>query len=183
MSGTDGISGTVTRKATFTKVVLVLVCSLIAAMWVYAFGFAPRESINRVNDREWSKRAESICREAAVERTGLTDLSKLDVDDPESLARRAELIDLATDTLERAMERIEAVPPTDDKGREIAPLWIADYRQYLADRRDYAATIRSGAVSSFTESQIDGLPISEKIETFARANEMDSCIPPYDLSA
>lgn len=166
-----------------TRGILVLVCALIAAMWVYAFGFAPRESINRVNDLEWSARAESYCREAALERTKLTDLEKLDVDDPAALAKRAELIDLATDTLEEALDRIEAAPPTDDKGREIAPLWIADYRQYLEDRRDYADEIRSGNVSSFTESQVDGLPISEKIETFARANEMNSCIPPYDLSA
>lgn len=163
--------------------VLVLVCALLAAMWVYAFGFAPRESINRVNDREWSKRAESFCREAALDRTELTDLTKLDVDDPAAVARRAELIDLATDTLERALDRIAAAPPADDKGREIAPLWIADYRQYLDDRREYADEIRSGDVKSFTESQVDGLPISEKIETFARANEMNSCIPPYDLSA
>lgn len=172
------------RPATVaTRGLLIVVCALLAAMWVYAFGFAPRESINRVGDRQWSERSESICREAAIERTGLTDLTKLDVDDPEALARRAELIDRATDTLEQALDRIEASPPADDKGRSIVPLWIADYRQYLGDRRDYADRIRSGTVSSFTESQVDGLPISEKIETFARANEMTSCIPPYDLSA
>lgn len=163
--------------------VLVLVCAAIAAMWVYAFGFTSRESVNRVNDREWSARAETICREAALERTELTDLTRLDVDDPQQLLRRAELIDLATDTLERALDRIAANPPTDAKGREIVPLWIADYRTYLGDRRDYADEIRAGNVTSFAESQIEGLPISEKIETFARANEMTSCIPPYDLSA
>lgn len=162
---------------------LVFVCALIGAMWVYAFGFAPRESINRVNDREWSRRAEQVCVEAGRRRGELTDLTRLDVDDPDQLQRRADLIDSATDTIETAIDQIASIEPRDDKGRDIVPEWIADYRRYIEDRRAYAARIRAGDVGSFTETPVDGLPITERIEAFARANEMTSCIPPYDLSA
>lgn len=174
---------TSTRRRNLGRLGLGGICVLIGAMWVYAFVFAPRESINRVNDREWSRRTESICAAASVERAGLADFTKLDVHDTAQLVRRADLIDRATDIISAALDRIEQSPPADEKGSKIVPLWLADYRTYLEDRRDYADSLRLGTAVTFAETQVDGIPISEKIGTFARANEMGSCVPPYDLSA
>jgi hypothetical protein len=62
------------------------------------------------------------------------------------------------------------------------PLWEADYRTYLGNRRDFTAVMRTGANEPFAETALDGIPISEKLEQFAGDNEMPSCAPPHDLA-
>lgn len=162
---------------------LITICVAIAAMWVYAFGFASKESANKINDREWAKRADTVCATARQERTSLADLSRVDVNDTAQLAKKATIIDSATDTLERMLTTIESQPPTDAKGLALVPQWIADYRSYIQDRRDYADEFRAGKSGTFAETQREGVPISEIIGQFAQDNLMDNCIPPLDLSA
>ena len=58
------------------------------------------------------------------------------------------------------------------------PAWEADYRTLLADRYRYAERLRDGENVPFTETAVDGVPITERIETFAGDNEMPSCSPP-----
>lgn len=162
---------------------LVVVCAGIAAMWVYGLGFSPKEAINKVRDPEWAPRAQMICQEAAAERDELAVLERIDETDQAQITRRADIIDKATDTIERAIDRIEAAPPTDDKGRAIVPQWIADYRSYIDDRRDYADDLRAGILVSFAETAVEGVPVSERLANFAQENRMTACVPPVDLSA
>jgi hypothetical protein len=79
------------------------------------------------------------------------------------------------------LDDVVAVAPTDAKGAEIVPQWEADYRTYLEDRREYADRLRGGADVAFTETAVDGIPISDKVEVFAGDNQMPSCAPPHDL--
>ena len=167
----------------FGRVFLTVVCAAIAAMWVYAFGFASKEAANKINDREWAARADALCQTARDERTALSDLTRIDRNDPAQLSKKAEIIDKATDTIERMIAAIEDQPPKDDKGLALVPQWIADYRTYVEDRRDYANEFRMGRSGTFAESQREGVPISEVIGQFAQDNLMDNCIPPLDLSA
>ena len=76
------------------------------------------------------------------------------------------------------LDDLEAVEPTDDKGRAIVPEWIADYRSLLAARYAYAEQLRAGEDGPFLEPAKQGIPITEPIETFAGDNEMPSCAPP-----
>lgn len=168
------------RVATSVKA-LVLVA--IATMWFYAFVLAPRESFNNVKDPAWSARAEAVCSETAAQRSSLADLGRVDPTDPAQLSRKADIIDEATDGLDAALDRIASDSPSTDKGRALVPLWIADYRTYIGDRREYASTIRSGRLVEFAETQVEGVPISERLAKFARENRMKSCQPPRDLQA
>ena len=154
----------------------------LIAMWIYAFGFASKESVNKIGDSTWSARAEEICSQAMTKRLELADLRQISNAGSEALNERAALIDKATDTLDAAIREISAVEPTDAKGKAIVPLWIADYKQLIIDRREYADQLRTGVNISFSETMIEGLPISEKISTFAADNRMSSCKVPMDLS-
>jgi hypothetical protein len=78
--------------------------------------------------------------------------------------------------------KLEATKPTDAKGQAIIPLWISDYRKYIVDRRAYADQLRLGTNVPFGESIVMGIPLSEKLSTFAADNFMKSCKPPMDLS-
>jgi len=117
-----------------------------------------------------------------TQRLALADLRQISDAGANALAERAALIDKATDTLDNAINAISAVEPTDPKGKAIVPLWISDYKQLIKDRREYANQLRSGINNSFAESMFEGLPISEKISTFAADNRMSSCKVPMDLS-
>jgi len=156
---------------------------LIVAMWVYAFGFAPRESINRIGDQQWSARAERRCAAAEARRFEMQDLSPMDPDDSGALRRKAGIVERATDDLEAVIDEIEGDRPTDAKGRAIVPDWIADYRVYISDRRLFVDRLRSLPTRpNFNETDVGGVPVSERINKFARENDMKSCQTPYDLS-
>lgn len=161
---------------------LVVICLLLAVMWVYAFVFASRESVNMIGDTAWQKYAEERCMQARLERAELADFRKLEDVGAGALAQRAELVDRATQTLEAAIDDIAARPVADEKGRAIVPLWLADYRTYIQDRRDYAEMLRNGKNDPFAETRVDGIPLSEKVSTFATANRMPACQAPVDLS-
>ena len=166
-----------------TRIVLGTIMGLIVAMWVYAFGFAPRESINRIGDRAWSARAEERCSAARDRRFGMQDLSPMDPSDPEALRRKADIVEKATDDLESVVDAIAADVPADEKGRAIVPDWIADYRTYISDRRVFIDRLRTlPNRPDFNETDVGGVPVSERINKFARENEMKSCQTPYDLS-
>ena len=136
----------------FTRVLLTTICVLIAGMWVYAYGFAPRESFNKIYD-------------------------------PLALKAKAKVVKAATDALEDAINLIAADIPSDAKGQELVPAWIADYRLYISDRRAFEVALQSAETRPFfAESEIEGVPVSERISKFARENDMKTCQAPYDLS-
>lgn len=160
---------------------VIVACILIGAMWVYAFVFASRESINKIDDADWTAQAQVRCEQAYEERSALANLERVDRDDPASLEIRAGLIEQATDSLSRMIDDIEAITPTSEKGKALVPKWIADYRTYVQDRRDYIQELREGRLPTFSESQVDSVPISERIGKFARENKMRACQPPIDM--
>jgi len=164
------------------RVVIAVVMSAILAMWIYGFFFASREGINSVNDSEWERKSEAICASAKQERIKLTDLSLVKDAGPDALLKRADIVDKATAILATMVEQIAALPVANSKGAAIVPMWLADYRIYIADRYDYTDLLRSGVNEPFAESIADGIPLSEKLATFATENRLLSCKPPIDLS-
>ena len=76
------------------------------------------------------------------------------------------------------LDEVVAVAPTDAKGADLVPLWEADYRTYIEDRRRFADVLRAGDNVPFTETAVDGIPLSDKLEVFASDNEMPACAPP-----
>jgi hypothetical protein len=170
-------------RRVFLRSLALVGAALFIAFWTWALFFASKEAVNRIEDRAWAERAETICAAATVERTALSDFRELDDAGPDLIAERADVIDRATDILESMLNDVVAVSPTDPKGIEIVPLWEADYRIFIEDRRSYADELRAtGENLPFYETAIT-IPISEKVATFAGDNSMPSCSPPSDLSS
>ena len=170
-------------RITIARAVKLGVSLLIAGMWFYAFVLAPRESFNNIADPQWSARSEVTCRKARDTISGLADLQRIDPNNPQVLLQKADIIDRATDALEKAIDDVASDPPGTEKGRALVPMWVSDWKRYIQDRRDYTATMRSGRLVEFAESQVEGVPISERLAKFARENRMKSCQPPRDLQA
>jgi hypothetical protein len=169
------------------RVVLAVGIVGFVAFWTWALFFASKEAVNKIDDRAWAARAEQFCAEANEARLELSDYrSIVDADDTEVAAlvrERADIVDRATDIVQRMLDDVVAVEPTDEKGRAIVPQWEAEYRSYIEARRTYADDLRtSGENLAFYEPGADGIPVSERLETFAGDNEMPSCAPPRDLT-
>lgn len=165
------------------RVLLTVMVAGFAAFWIWALFFASKQAVNRIDDRAWASRGEQICLEATELRLELADLRTIVNAGPEMIRERAAIIDNATEILDDMIDDLVAVAPTDLKGQEIVPLWEADYRIYLQDRRTFTEELRrTGENLPFYETKVRAIPISEKIATFAVDNEMPSCAPPYDLT-
>jgi hypothetical protein len=165
---------------------LAVVVIGFAAFWTWALFFASKEAVNKIDDRAWAARAEQICSEANGDRLALSDYRTIVGDGDAVVAdlvrERADIVDRATDIVERMLDDVVAVPPEDEKGRAIVPQWEAEYRSYIASRRSYADDLRTtGENLAFYEPGSEGIPVSERLETFAGDNEMPACAPPRDL--
>jgi hypothetical protein len=165
------------------RVLALVGAAAFVAFWTWALFFASKEPVNRIGDAAWAARAEEICQRYDQERLALADFRNLENATPELLAERADIVDRATDLLEAMLDEVVAVPPADPKGQDLIPQWEADYRAYLDSRRVFANTLRDTGVNSpFYEPDADGIPVSEKLETFAADNDMATCAPPRDLT-
>jgi hypothetical protein len=122
------------KRHIFTRIVLTVACGLIAAMWVYAFVFAPRESINKIKDEAWTVRSQATCKIAEDVRFKLQDLSEMDPNDSTALRKKAELVDKATDALEIAINTIEKDIQQTQKVKQLFPTGL----------RTTASTSRTG---------------------------------------
>ena len=162
------------RKSGITpfKVLFPIGAVLFIAFWTWALFFASKESVNRIEDRAWAERAETICAPVKAELKRLETLADPDIQ------VRADLVDQSTDLLSEMLDDIMVTPPSDEKGQAIVPDWITDYRTLLQDRYNYAERLRAGNNVPFTETPVRNVPITERIDKFTIDNQMLSCSPP-----
>ncbi len=165
------------------RALLALVSLVIAAFWIWALFFPPKESVARLDDTAWTERADLICREANLARNELADSRRLEDVGEGALAERADLIDRATDIVSAMLDEITSIAPTGEKDAVLVETWVGYYRTLLDDRRDYTDVLRAGDNPPFPETTIDGSPISEYINDFTVANRMKACSSPADLAA
>ena len=164
------------------RVAVLTVMVAFAAFWTWALFFASKEAVNRIGDVEWAERAEAVCQDWNERRLELADYRQIREGGADLIRERADIIDRATDMIESMIAEVNAVRPSDEKGRAIVPLWTDEYATYIEDRRRYAAELRAtGENLPFYETMSE-VPLSERLETFAGDNRMDACAPPRDLS-
>ena len=178
----DGSATDDRSRSIAVRLLLAVVIGAFAVFWTWALFLASKDAVNKIDDRAWAERAEGICQEAAAQRLELADFRVITDGGPELIRERAIIVEKSTDILVAMIDDVVAVPPAGLKGLEIVPQWEAEYRTYLDDRYRYAVQIReSGENLPFYETA-DGIPISERLETFAGDNEMPACAPPRDLT-
>ncbi len=144
------------RRSTARKVLFGVLIVGFTAFWVWALFFASKEAVNKVEDRAWAERAERICAEYDAR------IRALEGEASEDIQVRAALVVESTDLLAAMLTEITDPLPSDAKGRAIVPDWAADYRTLLQNRYDYAERLRNGENVPFTETAVNGVPITER---------------------
>lgn len=159
------------------RVLAVMAMVAMAIFWAVIFLGIPRqENPDRLDDRAFVER--TIVRCDAL----LADLADLPngsfIDDP---VERADVLDQATDRVEAMVEEIESDAPGGDDARSITG-WLADWRTYVENRRDYARRLRVDPEARFLLDQsLGGDSVDKPIEIFADVNDMPTCATPGDV--
>lgn len=164
---------------------LLIIVLGIVAMWIYAFVFAPREGRYRVVDDRWRASTAAVCAASRERILALADTKDGPVINPtlEQMARRAALVDQATDELQTMLDQIARVPASSDRDRQLIDSWFGFYATVISDRRAHTARLRSGVDEPYEESQVAGGPVTNVVTDFTKANEINRCAPPFDLNS
>lgn len=168
-----------------SRALVVAVVASFIGIWGYVmyltFFEGRAEPRDRLDDTRFAAAAEETCAEFRADFDRLPLASE--VGTPEE---RADLLDQATDGLEVMVTRLEGlVPPSEQDEATAVDRWLADYRTYIQDRREYAAAQRDPASDRydkpFTVTDRGGFQIDVIIDDFARINRMESCEAPNDV--
>jgi hypothetical protein len=170
-------------KMSFTKVVLIVVCLLLLAMWVYAFGFASKKAAYRVDDAAWRQRAQSVCQVYEAKRLELVDTAQGYIANPThaQMLQRADVVDRATDIIEAELSDVIAVKPSSQRDRSLVDQYAGYARIVIGDRRAYTARLRNFDLKPYGETRVDGGPVSNLLTDFTIVNEMPACAPAGEL--
>lgn len=165
------------------RLAIAVVIVGFSVMWIYAWFFAPRGNADRFDDPVWSAQAEQTCAATATQIEALPSaVSFKDVEPKaQALLQRAGVLDQATRLLERQVATLRQTPPTEAKARVGVGVWLADWDGYLVSRQAQAARLRAGQDQPFAVAEQGGAPVTLRMDAFAKANSMPSCIVPDDI--
>ncbi len=159
--------------------VLAVVASFIG-IWGYIMYLSVQgraEPRDRLDDTTWTAAAEAACAPAQQAIDRLPYANEL-----HTPAERAEMLDVATSQLDAMVARLEALaPPANPDEARAVERWLADYREYLRNRRAYAERFREGLDEPFRVTDRGGFQIDVLLDDFAHINYMDSCMTPEDV--
>ena len=170
----------------FVRIVLIVVCVALAAMWVYYFAFASDTGVYQLQDTSWREQASPICVAAQAKRGELVDTDEGYISNPtpEQFIQRADVVDQATDIIEQMLNDIVAIPVNNDDDRLRLATFEENYRIVIADRRRYSATLRELKLQPYNETIVGGGPVSNVVLDFTagvKGNDVPECSPPGEL--
>jgi hypothetical protein len=173
------------RRSALWRWLIIIACALIALMWAYAFLWAPSKGVYRVDDAHWRSEAQTICKAATAQRLKLADTGDGFIAHPthEQMIQHADLVDGATDILEKMLDDVVAVPVPTARDRELIATFEKYYRIIIADRRDYTAKLRRFELANYQETSVDGGPVTNVVTDFTSGNNIKACVPPGELGA
>jgi hypothetical protein len=161
--------------------------------WAWAFSpWARTENPGRLDDRSFVGWTDQRCAEAQA---AIDDLPS--PREAESRAERADQVDRGTDEVEALVTdirlRAEASLPalTDSEGppdAELVDAWLEDWDVYISDRRSHAERLRTAdddtpdrELRFLLVDMTEGSTYTERMDGFARLNNMDNCQIPGDI--
>ncbi len=149
------------------------------AFWIFAFSPLARNLFQAPDGLQDDIYAERIERRCATARAALDDLPSVrSATSPED--RAVNLIDANT-VLDEMVTEIAVFDSTVAADQDLIRKWLADWQVYLDDRTAHVERLANGDDERFLNSESDGVFIAERMNGFARRNDLDSCETPGDL--
>ncbi|MCS5684364.1 MAG: hypothetical protein NZ654_03865 [Acidimicrobiales bacterium] len=167
----------VSRRAQPSHLILVAVVAGLIGMWFYAFLLAPSGNPDRMEDRTWPTSAERRCAEARDAIDALPPAYQSG-----SPFERSDYLEKGTEILKNMVSDLGSLPGGSASDRDLAARWLEDWESYLSDRQAHVKRLRSeGDVRPLLSALSDGSSMLERMNGFARVNDMESCLDPGDF--
>lgn len=158
---------------------MVVLAAAMVAMWAYvlylAIGPGRQDPPDRLADPRFAPAAEARCGAALDAVAALP--AAADAATPEA---RAAVIEEANAIFATMLDDLAELAPAGEEG-DVVAAWIADWRTYLGDRRDYADALRTDPEAPFYVSARDNEQVTEYLDAFAADNHMPACATPLDV--
>ena len=165
------------RRARPGRLILVTVVAGLIGMWFYAFLLAPSGNPDRMEDRIWPTSAERRCAEARDAIDALPPAYQSG-----SPFERSDYLEKGTEILKNMVSDLGSLPGGSASDRDLAARWLEDWESYLSDRQAHVKRLRSeGDVRPLLSALSDGSSMLERMNGFARVNDMESCLDPGDF--
>jgi hypothetical protein len=161
------------------RILTVATVLVLVLFWIWVFtGLPKKANPDHISDKAWVERAEATCK-ATLDRIEVLPGAEASP----TAADRADVLDLANDDLAQMLDRLAGPGPTDPGDATVVDQWLADWRIYLGDRRDFANRLRRDRNAKLLLDEKHGHGIDEVITIFAHdANDMPSCAAPGDVA-
>ncbi|MFN0091805.1 MAG: hypothetical protein ACKVWR_16305 [Acidimicrobiales bacterium] len=174
----DGRAGPPRRRVGAARLLIVAVVSALVALWVYALsGAARRDPPDRLEDRAFAARLESVCQAGQERFAGIRQPRRTEPADA-----RADALEQGSGALAEQRRELAAVEPSVvARDQEMVALWLADWDRYLADRRAYTERLRVDPRAQPEMTARGGRQISQVMNEFVKANGIEACLTPPDF--
>ena len=97
-------------------------------------------------------------------------------------ADRAELIAQGTRVLEKMKASLAGLALNSEKDNFNTDSWLSDWDTYLGDRRNHVKRLTElGDIEPLLTATDSGKSVLERMNGFARVNDLDSCLDPGDF--
>jgi hypothetical protein len=149
---------------------------VMVGFWFYAFVIAPKGSPDILDDPSFATSSEARCAQAV---SFIDTLPKANT--AKTAAERADTLDQANAELRAMVDDISTLPTGNEHDSTLIGLWLADWRQYVADREEFVRALRTDESSTFGVTARNGQHITKAIDAFAGRNKMASCEVPDDV--
>jgi hypothetical protein len=162
---------------TWAKVLAALFVLGTVAFWFWLILLAPEQDPpDKLDDATFAEAAEPVCAEAQSDVDDVPGAREADT--PEE---RAEQIVTSTVVLEQMVDELGVDAPTSGRDGEMVEEWLGDWEIYLGDRLRHAERLAVGDDVQFQLTAKEGDQITEAVDGFATANDMESCSTPLDV--
>jgi hypothetical protein len=173
-------SGPWYRNLSIGRVAVVAFILASALFWIWALGpLAPRGNADRLDDRSFPDQAETIC---ARYRQQINELPPAHL--VGSVDERITDVTAGTELATAMLAELNALTKPSGEDAAVVALWFDDWDGYIEDRNSYVDRLiaqSEGDDLRFLLTDVDGVPIDERIGNFARVNDMASCEVPGDV--
>ena len=167
------------RSGTFTRVLATLFVVCAVAFWLFAFSPWARDIFqapDQIADETYVSALDGRC---AAARSLLLELPL--AQNATSPVERASALSEANDILTEMANDLAGIDGGTDNDRRLVGLWLDDWGIYLSDRANHVGRLVTEGDVRFLTSEVNGVFINERMDGFARVNDLDNCETPGDV--
>lgn len=167
------------RTGPITRVLATVFVVFAIGFWAFAFSPWARDVFTAPDQLESEALVADVERRCTTARSLIAELPAASL--ATSAAQRSTVVEEATSILEDMVADLRVIDHEYPDDARLLGLWLDDWQVYLADRHAHADRLVNEGDVRFLNTERNGIFIHERMDGFARVNNLDSCQTPGDI--